>query len=66
MALVLRNFPFASNGFTVVHLKEGDEHEFGAFTQSLVDAGAIEADGFKPAMKTVAPDAKTIVDTKKK
>lgn len=44
MAAVLKPFAFTADGYTVEHLNEGDDREFGAFTDGLVEAGLISAD----------------------
>lgn len=58
MAKVLKSFPYSPNGYTVEILKVGDDRDFGAATQGLVDRGDVE--GATAAVEAVE------VDTKKK
>ncbi|RWX28951.1 hypothetical protein EHH54_31750 [Rhizobium leguminosarum] len=53
MAVVLKPFDYASDGFTVEHLNEGDERDFGAATDGLVaegfvSEGDVDLDGETP------------------
>lgn len=51
MAVVLRPFNFAPDGFTVERLVEGDEREFGDLTEGLQSAGYIGADDAAPVLE---------------
>lgn len=62
MAVVIKEFPYASDGFTVERLKVGAEREFGAVTQGLVDEGYVEAVSAEPVEPA---DGETPVETKK-
>ena len=61
MAKVLKSFPYSANGYTVEILKVGDDRDFGAATQGLIDRGDVE--GAKPVVEPVVVAA---VTTKKK
>ena len=55
MAKVLKSFPYSPNGYTVEILKVGDDRDFGAATQGLIDRGDVE--GAKPVAAPVAKPA---------
>ncbi|SFB52344.1 hypothetical protein SAMN03159496_04637 [Rhizobium sp. NFR07] len=44
MAVVIKPFDFASDGFTIESLVTGDERDFGAATDGLVGEGFISVD----------------------
>ncbi len=44
MAVVIKPFDFASDGFTIESLATGDERDFGAATDGLVEEGFISVE----------------------
>lgn len=44
MAVVIKPFEFASDGFTIESLVTGDERDFGSATDGLVDEGFINVE----------------------
>lgn len=56
MHRVVKPFPYAEDGFTLVDLKAGDERDFGAMAAGLVAEGFIEPVAADAVIEPVTAD----------
>jgi hypothetical protein len=58
---VVKPFPFAADGVTLVDLDVGDERDFGGLADGLMAEGWVEAgEDAEPAVEPVAPVAEPV------
>lgn len=63
MAIVIKPFAYAADGFTVESLVPGDERDFGVATDGLVDEGFVVDGGtVEPAIDIVAEPVEPVVE----